>query len=84
MPRNSSREWNRKFSSQVVLERVCRENQRGSDRRSAVDLLARGPRRVGKSLMRNIARPLPFHWTPQETSRMLLKMEKDVNACLRG
>src|ERR1700681_358771 len=64
-------------------ERERRENQRGAGRRSAAGLLARGPRRVGKSLMRNIARPLPFHWTPQETSRMLLKMEKDVNACLR-
>jgi len=34
--------------------------------------------------MRNIARSLPFHGTPQETSRMLLKMEKDVNASLRS
>jgi len=34
--------------------------------------------------MRNIARPLPFRWTPQETSRMLLKMEKDVNASLQS
>src|ERR1700731_3407344 len=83
MPRASSREWNGKFSSQV-LEWVCRENQRGSDRRSAAGLLARGPRRIGKNLIRNIARPLPFHWTPQETSRILLKMEKDVNACLRA
>jgi len=33
--------------------------------------------------MRNIARSLPFLWTPQETSRMLLKMEKDVNASLQ-
>jgi hypothetical protein len=67
-----------------VLERMRRRNQRGSDRRSAVGLLARGPGRVGENLMRNIARPLPFHWTPQETSRMLLKMDKDVNACLLG
>src|SRR6202023_1868886 len=77
-------EWNREILSQVVLEWIRRENQRGSNRRSAGGVLARGPRRVGKSLMRNIARPLPFHWTPQETSRMLLKMEKDVNACLLG
>jgi hypothetical protein len=34
--------------------------------------------------MRNIARSLPFRWTPQETSRMLLKMEKDVNASLQS
>ena len=34
--------------------------------------------------MRNIARSLPFLWTPQETSRMLLKMEKDVNASLQS
>jgi hypothetical protein len=34
--------------------------------------------------MRYIARSLPFRWTPQETSRMLLKMEKDVNASLQS
>src|ERR1700676_3832460 len=64
MPRISSREWSRKFSSQIELEQVCRENQRGSNRRSAVGLLARGPRRVGKSLKRNIVRSLPFPLDP--------------------
>ena len=45
---------------------------------------ALGARRVEKKFQRNIARSLPFHWTPQETGRMLLKMQNDVNASLRG
>src|SRR5579859_7129515 len=64
LPRRSSREWNRKILSLSEVDQVYRENQRGSDRRSAADLLARGPRRVGKSLMRNIARPLPISLDP--------------------
>src|SRR5712692_2018264 len=83
MPPISSHSWNRKFSSQVEAEYVYRENQRGLKRSSAQRPLGRRTRRVGKIPRRNIARSLPFHWTPQETSRMLLKMEKDVNARLR-
>src|SRR5713226_2177007 len=82
MPPNSSLEWNRKISSQVEAE-CAYNNQKGMDRSNAQGPLGRRTRRVGKILKRNIARSLPFHWNPQETSRMLLKMEKDVNARLR-
>ncbi len=82
MPPNSSLEWNRKISSQVEAEGAD-NNQRGMDRSNAQRPLGRRTRRVGKILKRNIARSLPFHRNPQETSRMLLKMEKDVNARLR-
>ena len=62
------------------MSRFWRGNQRGSNRGSAGGVLARGTRRVGENLQLNIARSLPLQGTPQETSRMLLKMEKDVNA----
>jgi len=39
LPRRSSREWNRKILSLSEVDQVYRENQRGSDRRSAADLL---------------------------------------------
>src|SRR5579859_4114500 len=84
LPRISSRARNRKSGLQVDLERTDRDHQRGAERSGAADLPARWTRRVGKNLKRNIARSLPFHRTPQETSRMLLKTEKDVNACLRA
>src|SRR5713101_2199905 len=51
-----------------MIESVRRKNQRGAKRSG----IARRPRayrarRVGESVKRNIARSLPFHWTPQET-----------------
>ncbi len=74
-----------KLSKRKRVGSVRRKNQR----RANYSGIARRPeahraRRVGKKFRRNIARSLPLHGTPLETSRMLLKMEKDVNACLRG
>ena len=74
-----------KLSQRKRVGSVRMKNQR----RANCSEIARRPeahraRRVGKKFRRNIARSLPLHWTPLETSRMLLKMEKDVNACLRG
>src|ERR1700730_11913415 len=73
-----------KISQRKRVGSARRENQRSAN----CSGVARRPRaqrarRIGKKFRRNIARSLPLHWTPQETSRMLLKMEKDVNACLR-
>ena len=44
--------------------------------RKARPVEASRARRIWRELLRNIARPLPFHWTPQETGRMLLKIKK--------
>src|ERR1700737_3465919 len=63
----------------VRMQNQRRVNCSGSARRPR----AYRARRIGKIFRRNIARSLPLHWTPRETGRMLLKMEKDVNACLR-
>jgi hypothetical protein len=62
---------------------VQRENQRSAKGRgTARRPRALGARRVEEKFQRNIARSLPLHWTPQETDRMLLKMQNDVNASL--
>src|ERR1700730_718511 len=73
----------RKKSQRNGVGSVRRKNQRSANCGvTARRRRAYRARRIGKKFRRNIARSLPFHGTPQETGRMLLKMEKHVNACV--